>query len=455
MKKSEFRGWTKVFSFTLVQTVKNRAYIIFTILMAALSLFAMPILQLIQNGGDDEETTEIKKIYWYDDSKELFGVSFSDMGLEFSGLKAPYASIPMEKTEKSHEDMQDVIENEEKDAVLARLYMGEMGLTMEIMRSSKGSISEGDGTDLANAMIECIMDFKEKTADLTDEQKTIVDSELELMMEKVDKDNHILTEEDTRISDAQYWVIYILLFVVLMVNVVASSQVASSIVMDKSTRVVEYLLTSVRPMALVIGKVLAALLASIGQIFVMVGLMLASNKVSGILFDTKSPLESVLPEGIWSNINPVNLIVSAVVITLGFLFYATLAAMCGATVSKMEDTQEGMTLITMSSIVGAYIGIIASTMMQTAGINAFVIFAVLFPLSAPFFLPGVLLIGSISWPLGLGAIALLLIVDMLLFYFVATIYELLITHNGNNIKVKELFGIYKSLKKKPGKEAAR
>ncbi len=455
MKKSEFRGWTKVFSFTLVQTIKNRAYIIFTVLIAALSLFAMPILQLILNGGDDEATTEIKKIYWYDDSKALLGESFSDMGLSFSGLKEPYASIPLEKTDKSHEEMQDIIEKDEKDAVLARLYMGEMGLTMEIMRSSEGSITEGDGSDLAAAMIDCIMEFKETTAGLTEDQKKIVDSELELWMEEVDEENHIVSEEDTRISEAQYWIIYILLFVVMMISILASTQVASSIVMDKATRVVEYLLTSVRPMALVTGKVLASLLASIGQGFAMFGLMLLSNKVSGMLFHTTSPLESLLPEGIWSNINPLNLLVSAIVITLGFLFYATLAAMCGATVSKMEDTQEGMTLITVSTMIGAYLGVIAAMLLQSTGVNAYVIFVVLFPLSAPFLLPGVLLIGSISWPLGFGAIALLLLVDLLLFYFVATIYELLITHNGNKIKIKELFGIYKSLRKNPGKEAAR
>ncbi len=121
----------------------------------------------------------------------------------------------------------------------------------------------------------------------------------------------------------------------------------------------------------------------------------------------------------------------------------------------MEDTQEGMTLITVSTMIGAYLGVIAAMLLQSTGVNAYVIFVVLFPLSAPFLLPGVLLIGSISWPLGFGAIALLLLVDLLLFYFVATIYELLITHNGNKIKIKELFGIYKSLRKNPGKEAAR
>lgn len=456
MKKSEFRGFGKVFSFTLVQTIKNRSYIIFTVLMAALSIFAMPVLQLIQNGGNDgAETTEIKKIYWYDDSKALFGVSFSDMGLSFDGLKEPYASVPMEKTDKSREEMEKFIENEEKDSVLARLYVGEMGLTMEVMRPSEGKISEGDGADLANAMIECIMEFKETTAGLTEEQKKVVDAELELRMEEVNQDNRILSEEDTRISQSQYWLVYVLLFVVMMVCIIASTQVASSIVMDKSTRVVEYLLTSVRPMALVMGKVLASLLASIGQVFVMFGLVLASNKVSAMLFETKSPLESLLPEGIWSNINPLNLFVCALVITLGFLFYAILAAMCGATVSKMEDTQEGLVLITITTLIGCYLGMFASTMLQTSGVNAYVIFAVLFPLSAPFLLPGVLLIGSISWPLGICAILLLLVVDLLLLYFVATIYELLITHNGNRIRIGELLGIYKSLKKKTGKEAFR
>lgn len=460
MKRSEFRGTGKVFAFTLVQTLKNRGYLIFTILLAVLSVASMPVLQLIQNqGGEEEKISEsrIEKIYWYDETEELFGVSFTDMGLTFAGLSSEeaFAGLLPESAPKPYKEMLPVLEETEPNAVIARLYMGELGLTMEVVRSTTGEVSEEEGELLADCMTECVVAFKEEVSQLSEEQRAVLDTQVSLLVSRADENNKLVTEEDTTISNAQYWIIYCLLFVVMMVNIVASTQVASSIVVDKSTRVVEYLLTSVRPMALVIGKTLAMLLASVGQMFVMIGLLLGSNWVTGKVSGSKSILEGLLPEGIWSNINPGNLLLSAAVICLGFLFYATLAAMCGATVSKVEETQEGLMLLTVTTMIGAYIGVAAANALQISGENAFVTFALIFPLSSPYLLPGALLIGNIGGLTAVVAIAVLILADLLLLRFVATVYELLITHNGSPIKLKELLGIYKSLKKerKPQKGA--
>lgn len=453
MKRSEFRGTGKVFAFTLVQTLKNRGYLIFTILLAVLSLVSMPLLQLIQNQGSGEEKlteSSIRRIVWYDETEELFGTSFSEMGMSFEEVHAEpaFAEAALEKADVPYEEMLKALESEEtEDTVIARLYMGELGLTMEVVRPASGAIGEEEGSFLADRLTDCVAAFKEAAAELTDAQRAVLDTQVALLVQHADENNKPIAEEDTKISNAQYWLMYGVAFVVMMVNCIASSQVATSIVVDKSTRVVEYLLTSVRPMALVMGKTLAMLLASVGQMFVMIGLLLGSNWVTGLVTGKKSVLEGLLPAGIWANINPFNLLLSAVVICFGFLFYAVLAAMCGATVSKIEETQEGLMLLTISNMIGVYVAVSAANMLQISGESAFVTFSLIFPLSAPYLLPGALLVGNIGGWAAFLAIAVLVAVDLLLLRFVATIYELLITHNGSPIKLKELFGIYKSLKK--------
>ena len=66
-------------------------------------------------------------------------------------------------------------------------------------------------------------------------------------------------------------------------------------------------------------------------------------------------------------------------------------------------------------------------------------FAMLFPLSSPFLMPGAIVIGKA--PLWITVVSLLLLVGLvaLLFWFVARVYEVLIVHNGNRIKLKQLF----------------
>ena len=56
-----------------------------------------------------------------------------------------------------------------------------------------------------------------------------------------------------------------------------------------------------------------------------------------------------------------------------------------------------------------------------------------------------ILIGKASLPIVATSIALQLVFIILLFRFVAKVYETLILHNGNAIKIKDLFKISKTV----------
>ena len=461
MKKSEFRGAAKVFSFTLIQTLKNRAYLVFTALMVLFSALSMPLMHAIQNMGEESGVAKIeniRQILWYDETEALFGSSFTQMGLQFTKMLAEpaFSGVTFEEAELPYETVLSALKEDEAYAhtVIARLFSGELGLTLEVVRPVAGAVTEDEGDYLADKMTESIAAFKEEATGLTKSQQEVLKTQVSLLVQRADENGSLKAKEDTVISNAQYWIIYGLAFVGMLVSTIASSQVASSIVVDKSTRVVEYLLTSVRPMALVVGKTLAMLLASIGQMFVMIAILLTSNWLTGRISGEESFLQGILPEGIWSNITPLNLLVSAIMICLGFLFYAVLAAMCGAMASRIEQTQESLMLLTVSNCIGIYLAVMAANELQISGKGALVTFTMFFPLSSPYLMPGMLLTGSAAWGNALVSILLLLVVDALLFKFVATIYELLITHNGSPIKGKELLGIYKSLKKEHKKGEA-
>ena len=251
--------------------------------------------------------------------------------------------------------------------------------------------------------------------------------------------------EDTSISYNEYWFVYGVLFIILMLNIFASTQIATSIVTEKSTRVVEYLLTSVKPLALMVGKILAMLVAVLIQMISVFIVVTISNKVfSG---NGQNPLAEYLPSDMFQNLNFINIILCILVIALGLIFYGALAGVTGATVSKLDEINEGLTVFTLINLVGVYIGLGASGALMGSGVNTFVIFSFLFPLSAPFILPGSILVGRASLPLAAGAIALQILFIILLFLFVARVYETLILHSGNKIKLKELIKLSKTAKK--------
>ena len=65
--KRELQGVGKVFQFTLVQFVKNKANTITLIIMFVLTLFSVPVMTLFSGGGMSAgETSGISKVYWQD-----------------------------------------------------------------------------------------------------------------------------------------------------------------------------------------------------------------------------------------------------------------------------------------------------------------------------------------------------------------------------------------------------
>jgi len=65
MKKSNITGWQDVFTFTLVQTLKNKAFIVSYIIMLVMALVSMPLVSKLVSGSDDIITGPIpvNKVY--------------------------------------------------------------------------------------------------------------------------------------------------------------------------------------------------------------------------------------------------------------------------------------------------------------------------------------------------------------------------------------------------------
>ena len=72
----------------------------------------------------------------------------------------------------------------------------------------------------------------------------------------------------------EYMVLLMGIMIVTMIVSLSGGSIATSIVTEKTTRVVEYLMINVRPMALIVGKILASLVMVFVQHWVSVILFL-------------------------------------------------------------------------------------------------------------------------------------------------------------------------------------
>jgi len=443
MKKSNITGWKDVFSFTLIQTLKSKAYIISFVILLVLTIVSMPLITMITSSGstDDNAPSPVKKVY-VNNETSLLNMDFSEL-LKDEAM----GHIVFEEIKEDYDTVADRIEKEEKESVILTMTENEGMYSLAFVKASKGPIKDNNMQLLGDAVAKQFETFKLHTLGVTQEQAAMLYAEVETKVSLADLSGAPIVKEDTSISSGEYWFIYGILFVVLMVNMMASSQIASSIVTEKSTRVIEYLLISVKPLALMVGKVIAMLTAVLLQMISMVVVLFVSNTVSANLNSSsgESVIAHFLPKDIFQNLNIINFLVCLILIILGLIFYATLAGLAGATVSRIEELGEGLMLFTMTNLVGCYIGLGAASTLMGSGENAFVTFSFLFPLSSPFILPGAILIGKASLPIIAAALVLQVIFIVLLFRFVAKVYETLILHNGNTIKLKELIKLSKTV----------
>lgn len=439
MKKTSITGWKDVFTFTLRQTLKSKAFIITYIILLIMIAISMPLLSLFTSDGTGTiDNISIEKVY-VNNQTPLPMTDFSELS-EDELLK----DITFTVLSEDYDTVANRIDEAESSSVIFNLSDTDGVYQLSLARSENGSISENDLTYLGDALSRLFDKNRIQSLGITGDQLALIQTPV-FIADPISDQPSDAVYEDTTISGSDYGFMYAVLFVILMVNMMASTQIATSIVTEKSTRVIEYLLISVKPLALILGKIFAMLVAVLFQIVSMVIMAFVSNKLSSIITgNNSSPLAQFLPESAFDNLTVTKIILCIICVALGIIFYAIMAGLTGATVSKLEELNEGLILFTFSNIIGAYIGMGAAGSMVAAGYNAFVIFAFLFPLSSPFILPGAILTGNASFLIIAIAIVIQIVSILLIFKFVAKVFETLILHNGNRIKLKEVFKLSKS-----------
>lgn len=159
-------------------------------------------------------------------------------------------------------------------------------------------------------------------------------------------------------GQASYWIGYLLAYVLLLVIMVYAIGVMRSVVQEKTSRVMELMVATVKPRSLMAGKILgvgSAGLLQVGVWLAMGAITLAyRNEILGLF--GKSGTSADLPALGFGDIAIVLLY-----FILGYFFYASMYAAVGAMVSSEQDTQQVQMPLTMLLLVGfACVSIVSS-----------------------------------------------------------------------------------------------
>jgi ABC-2 type transport system permease protein len=145
-----------------------------------------------------------------------------------------------------------------------------------------------------------------------------------------------------------FGLVYVLLFLLYMGVIAYGNMVATEITAEKSSRVMELLVSSVSPLIQMFGKIIGICLLGLTQIviFIAVGAINLASVAGSELF---SGFNLNLSE-----INPMLFVYFLLFYLLGYLIYATTFAAVGSLVSRTEDVGQVIMPVTLL-IVAAFI----------------------------------------------------------------------------------------------------
>jgi ABC-2 type transport system permease protein len=230
------------------------------------------------------------------------------------------------------------------------------------------------------------------------------------------------TLEPARGFDLQRLAIGIIVGVLVYVALLIWGQlVAQGVVEEKASRVVELLLTTIRPWQLMLGKVVGIGLLGLAQL-VLIG---AVGLGTGLATDTLT-FPASLAIGIvgWA----------IVWFVLGFVAYALIFAALGALVSRQEDVG-GVTAPALMVIIIPYV--LGISILPADPGNELIAILSLVPLFAPTLMPmRIAMDAATLWEIGIaGLLTLGLIV--LLVWLAGRIYGNAVLRSGSRIRLRE------------------
>ena len=146
---------------------------------------------------------------------------------------------------------------------------------------------------------------------------------------------------------------YIMIFALYFVILLYGQMITTNVATEKSSRAMELLITSAKPVSMMFGKVIASCLAGLTQLLAIFGSAFLFFQINASYWDGNQLISSLFGMPMWL------LVYMLVFFVLGFLIYAFLYGAIGSTVSRLEDVNTAVMPVTMLFVIAFFITMMA------------------------------------------------------------------------------------------------
>ena len=398
-----------VMKFTIKDMIKRKSFIISTLIILVMIVIGFNIPNIIKSMSGEDSGSKSFIV----DNENIFEGNLEllkqmDLGFEIQIGQATYEEIK-EKIENGEIDDAIIIEKQNNNVKIRYIVESKTMMT-------------GVPEKLVNTINTLYTNMQINKLGLTEAELQSITPNFEFSLEQTD-------EEEATGNVLVIMLMSILLFYAIYF---CAYQVSSSITTEKTSKIMETLVTSTTPTTIVLGKTIGIGIVGLIQMIVIVTTAL----ISANIFLDQELLNSVLD---MSNITPFLGIITIIYFILGYLAYALLYALTGSTVSKPEDIQSANQPVAILAVIGFYLAYF--TMMNpTSELN---LFAALLPISSPFCMPFRIMMGLSNATDIIISIVILIVTILIIAKVAIKIYSNAILNYGTKMNLKDIINIYK------------
>ena len=401
-----------VTKFTLIEALKKKAFIVSTIIMILMIILASAFTKIIPKLADSNEKDKILIL----DNDNIFENQLNTMNE--LGLNNEFI-IAKEKT--SLADVKTKIKNKDiKKGIIISKAEGKIKIEYVVENTS---LMMNSPVDIQKALKEIYSRNQLKKLNLTQQQIQSLEPNFE----------YTIVSSQEKDANKNITVILALTGLLFAAIYTFAYQVSTSITTEKTSKIVETLVTYTKARNIVLGKTFGIGLAGLIQLLIIAIISIFSINT----FVDKNMLSAFLD---LSTITPALGITIIVYFILGYMEYALLYALTGSFVSNPEEVKAAATPASLIAVMSFYLAYF-TIMSPTSNLNSI---ASIVPFSSPFSAPFRVMLGVATPREMIMSVLILIMTNILIAHIAIKVYTNAIINNGTKLSLKEIIKMYKT-----------
>lgn len=394
-----------VTEFTIKEMIKRKSFIISTLVLLIIIATAFNIPNIMKMLGKNDFNEEILVI----DPENLFEgnvevLNQMNMGYNFE--------ITTENL--NYDQLKQKIENDKDECI--KFTKNEETIKMEYIVESATMNFGTVPQELVSIFTNLYSKIQISKLNITPEELATIEPEFDV----------VLVETDENAAKGNVTIMMIISLVLFYAVFFCAQQVSVAITTEKTSKIIETLVTSTDSKTIVLGKTLGIGIVGLVQVILMITVAIISAKfcIDPELLNTIFDVSSITPK---------LLILTLVYFCFGYALYSLFFALTGATVSKPEDVQSANGPVSFIAVIGFYLAYF-SMMNPSSELNKV---AGIVPISSPFCMPLRIMMGTATNSEITTSLLVLIVTTILLAVVAIRVYSTTILNTGARLSLKE------------------